>query len=1004
MTINRLLASLFVVFCTFAWCGKAAAAAEPTRKFNFNGGWKLYVGDPAQASDVTFDDSSWKNVTLPRAFNEDDAFAKSIYELTTGVAWYRKHFVLPADAAGQRIILEFEGIRHGGQFFLNGKPIGRSENGVMAFGFDVTDAVRPAPQENVLAARIDNRWDYREAGTNSPFQWNDRNFYANYGGINKNVYLHLIAPLHQTLPLFSSLGTTGVYVYAHDIDIPNRRASISVESQIRNDGREPRTFTYDVSVHDMDGKSIKTFGSEEKTLGPAETTTARASANLDQLHFWSWGYGYLYTVTTTLKVDGQAVDVVRTRTGFRKTAFDHGMLTLNDRPIQIHGYAQRTTNEWPAVGLSVPAWVSDFSNGLMVRGNANLVRWMHVTPWKQDVESCDRVGLMQAMPAGDSEGDVTGRRWEQRVELLRDAIIYNRNNPSIIFYECGNKGISEAHMSQMKAVRDQCDPHGGRAIGAREMLDHDSVAEYGGEMLYINKSAGKPLWAMEFCRDEGNRKFWDEFTPPFHKVPVTNQYRKPARGEKQSDIPPAYEYNRNQDSFAIEDVTRWYDYWRQRSGTGDRVNAGGVNIIFSDSNTHFRGMQTYRCSGEVDAMRLPKDAYFANQIMWDGWVDVERPAAHILGHWNYSNDTTKDVCVVSSADKVELLLNGQSLGYGENSNRFLFTFKNVHWQPGVLQAVGYDASGRRVCATQLKTAGPPAALRLAAQTGPDGLRADGADLVMVDVEVVDAAGQRCPTALNLIHFKLTGPSEWRGGIAQDNNRPDNYVLSQDLPVQCGINRVLVRSTTQAGRITLAATADGLAPAAVEFDSLPTSESGGLTNDLPGTGLPSILDRVPQASPAPLAPSRRSLAIASATAGSHADAAALSFDDDETTSWSSDDSANNAWIQYELKAPATLAQASLKLPGWRTRSYPLRISVDGQEVFKGDTPRSLGYVTLQLKPTTGKTIRIEMTRKASGEKDGFDLVEVGNEPAPTTQRARGGLGIVEAEFYSSSDGR
>ena len=42
---------------------------------------------------------------------------------------------------------------------------------------------------------------------------------------------------------------------------------------------------------------------------------------------------------------------------------------------------------------------------------------------------------MQAMPAGDAERDVDGRRWEQRLELMRDAIIYNRNNPSILFYE-----------------------------------------------------------------------------------------------------------------------------------------------------------------------------------------------------------------------------------------------------------------------------------------------------------------------------------------------------------------------------------------------------------------------------------------------------------------------------------------------------------------------------------------------------------------------------------------
>ena len=70
------------------------------------------------------------------------------------------------------------------------------------------------------------------------------------------------------------------------------------------------------------------------------------------------------------------------------------------------------------MGMSVPAWLSDYSNELMVLSGGNLVRWMHVCPWKQDIESCDRVGLIQAMPAGDAEKDVKGRHWEQRVELM----------------------------------------------------------------------------------------------------------------------------------------------------------------------------------------------------------------------------------------------------------------------------------------------------------------------------------------------------------------------------------------------------------------------------------------------------------------------------------------------------------------------------------------------------------------------------------------------------------
>lgn len=453
----------------------ALTPTGPRPRYNFNSDWKLFVGDAAGAEKPDFDDSLWKPVTLPHAWNEDDAFRKDIKDLSTGIAWYRKHFRLPASAIGKKVFLEFEGIRQGGDFYLNGKFIGRSENGVMAFGFDVTDVV--VPGENLLAVRTDNSWDYKEKATGSTFEWNDRNFYASYGGINKNVWLHITDKLYQTLPLYSNLQTTGVYIFPSDIDIKNRTANVTAESQIRNEYKTPKTFDYEVVIKDLNGKVVKTINGGKYTFAPNETKIISAAAKIADLNFWSWGYGYLYTVYTNLKLDGKVVDSVETRTGFRKTEFTNGTFKLNDRTMQIHGYAQRTTNEWPALGSAVPPWMRDLSNKMIVDGGGNLVRWMHVTPWKQDVESCDRVGLIEAMPAGDAEKDVDGRRWQQRVELMRDAIIYNRNNPSIIFYESGNKGISEAHMAEMKAILDKYDPHGGRAIGAREMLN-SRMAEY----------------------------------------------------------------------------------------------------------------------------------------------------------------------------------------------------------------------------------------------------------------------------------------------------------------------------------------------------------------------------------------------------------------------------------------------------------------------------------------------------------------------------------------------
>lgn len=984
---HRLLFVLVVGLLLSA--GRSAQGAAARASFNFNPGWRLCVGDPTNAASPEFDDTAWKPVTLPRAWNEDAAFQVAIDQLPTGIAWYRKRFKLPPGRAGQKVFLEFEGVRQAGEFYLNGKFIGRHENGITPVGFDISAAVRPAPEENVIAVRTDNSWDYRERATNQRFQWNDRNFNANYGGLTKNVKLYLTDPLHQTLPLFAGLKTSGVYIYATDFDLAGGSATITAESEVRNDHAEPRTFRFAVAVQTVDGRILKSFSHEAITLGPNQTTTAKAAARVTGLEFWSWGFGRLYDVVTTLQVEGRAVDEVRTRTGFRQTEFGNGMVKLNGRALQLKGYAQRTSNEWPALGNAVPPWLSDFSNGLMVEGNANLVRWMHIAPSKQDVESCDRVGLLQAMPAGDSEADVTGRRWEQRVEAMREAIIYHRNNPSVVFYECGNKGISEAHMREMKTLRDQFDPRGGRAIGAREMLASES-AEYGGEMLYINKSARQPFWAMEYSRDEGLRKYWDEFTPPFHQDGDGPPYRNA----------PARDYNRNQDSHAIEDVVRWYDYWRERPGTGNRVNNGGVNIIFSDSNTHYRGAENYRRSGEVDAMRIPKDGFWAHQVMWDGWVDVERPRLHILGHWNYAPGAKKSVYVVSSADAVELFLNGKSLGRGKQSSRFLFTFENVAWQPGQLRATGFGSDGHKLCEAEQQTAGEAAALKLTAITGASGFEADGADVALVQVEVVDAAERRCPTNLNLVEFALTGPAEWRGGIAQG---PGNYILSNALPVECGVNRVLIRSTPRAGKIHLTAMAAGLKSATVELETQAVDVTEGLGATFPDANLPANLQRGPTPAGPSFRVSRVAVPIASATAGANADMAAASFDDNETTSWSSDNQLTNAWISYTLARPATLSEVTLKLSGWRQRSYPLRITVDGQEVFRGNTPLSLGYVTLPVKPVAGAVVRIELLGAArSGDSLAFtELANAENAATGAERQGRGTLSVVEIECYEAA---
>jgi beta-galactosidase len=219
----------------------------------------------------------------------------------------------------------------------------------------------------------------------------------------------------------------------------------------------------------------------------------------------------------------------------------------------------------------------------------------------------------------------------------------------------------------------------------------------------------------------------------------------------------------------------------------------------------------------VDAVRLPKEAYYVYRVMQNAEPDV-----HIIGHWNYgfspemAFNSVKNVFVAANhCDSVELFVNGESKGVCSTpTNGYIFVFEGVAFKPGKIWAVA-KVKGNIVAQDQIETADEAVSLKLTPHTGPGGLRADGSDVAFFDVEVVDAQGRRCPTDEARVDFKLDGPAIWRGGY---NSGKTNSINNLYLDTECGINRVAIRSKLEPGKITLTAKRDGLKDTVVTIES------------------------------------------------------------------------------------------------------------------------------------------------------------------------------------------
>ena len=844
--------SLRFLVAASAFLAATLSAAERLT-LNFNPDWRFIKDDPAGASAPGFDDRAWAVVSAPHTYNDTDTFDhwstpghRGEQLQWSGRTWYRKTFSAPAAWQGKKVFIEFEAARQVAEVYLNGTLLGTAKTGFTPFGFDLTPHLKiGAP--NVLAVMVDNRFmrdpldpataaelaKLNGTGATAPalssaanpnlaklheeinksipekladlaadqIPWNNPHWHPAHGGLYRNVRLIVTDALHISLPLYSFLETAGPYVYATEISTAS--AKVGIEVPVQNNRPSAADTELQVAMFDADNRSVFTLKTTQPVAAGA-SASFKLSAVIPQPRLWEPGYPHLYRVVCTLRVKGETIDTAEIPLGIRAVRWDVAQgFFINGQHLKLHGWGQKPTNEWPGLGAALPDWLQFETLKLMRDAGGNFIRWGHTAGCPAQIAAGDRLGLIADQPGADGEADTVRAAWQLRTIAFRDAVIYFRNNPSILAWEGGNQKVSREHAKELRGLMDKYDPHGGRAYTHRradqitaEFMDIGIGTEGGREIAKL------PVFEGEYDREESPRRVWDNSSPPNFGYPE-------AKGMT---------YQLTSEQFAVNQVAQYV------KKLGAPEHSGGANWIFSDSTSGGRvPAEVARAGGEVDGVRLPKEAYWVCAAMWR-----TDPQVHLIGHWTYPAGTKKNIYVASNAESVELFLNGQSLGTGKISDRFLFTFADVTYAPGELKAVATTA-GKVIATHALRTAGAPVALRLTALTAPGGLRADGSDIALIDVESVDAAGNRCPTVQQRADFETDGPAVWRGGY---NSGKINSINHPFLDLEAGINRVAIRATRTAGKITVRAKSVGLRDASLTLTSLPFVAADGFASTAP----------------------------------------------------------------------------------------------------------------------------------------------------------------------------
>jgi beta-galactosidase len=816
----------------------AQTRSNPRAVFSADADWKFFLGDPAAADSLNFDDSSWRTLTVPHDWSieglpdENNSTGASGGYLPAGIGWYRKTFTSPPSWKGKRVCIEFDGVSGEAAVFVNGEKLGAHTYAYTSFRFDITSELNPAGN-NVLAVRVDNS-----------FQPNGR-WYSG-AGIYRHVRVVVTEPIH--------VAPWGVFLSTPEASASS--AKVVIKTQVQNETTEMHAVTIRTVLLSPGG--TKSHGPDQKIDLPAGRSVAvDQEITVAQPSLWSPSSPHLYRAITLIMGGKRVLDEVETPFGVRSLdwSVEKGLL-LNGAPIKLAGGSVHHDNG--PLGAAAFDRAEERKAELLKGAGFNAVRTAHNPPSPAFLDACDRLGLLVVEEPFDV-WTMSKRKYDYarffhdwwQIDL--DAMVKrDRNHPSIIMWGIGNE-IPEVWTADGTPIARQLADRARSLDSTRPLTQAFPGATYG----------PNPDAAIAKVDIAGYNYNLAQNGPEDHRrVPgrimmTTESF--PADAFEQWQLVQDHSYIVGEFVWSAMDylgesgIGAWsYGDLKQAKqvdqmknflrGYLSKMGGNGKNPMAPFQNgqppsllsPEFPWHAAY--CGDLDLTGFRKPSSYYRDILWNGGDRVfttvrlpEPEGKKILAagwavypsmpNWTWPGHDGKPMTVevYSGAERVRLFLNDKLIGekLTGRDEQFKAEF-DVPYTPGTLKAEGLR--GDRVIAQSiLRTVGAPVQLRLT----PDrpNLYADGQDLSFVTVEAIDEQGRVQMNGNQKVHFHISGVGTIAAVGSGDGRSLETY-SGGTFDLFNGRAIVILRTSRTKGKITLRADTDGLRMASIVIESKP----------------------------------------------------------------------------------------------------------------------------------------------------------------------------------------